>query len=145
MFLGHILTSNRRVVFPDQSIDLPGAYNVKDVRRIRVHRKIDVVAIDTSDFIETCQLTAVSVTNWDDQPEDAIALKDLVTPLVVNPENYNYDVVSLDGYAPDGVLTWAQFQTGYWLLTSERTIFTDPDLASGKYRLKVLEKVIVSQ
>ena len=142
---GHILTASRRVVFPDEDIDLPGAYNIKDARRIRVHRKIDVVAIDTSDFFETCQLTPVSITNWDDQAEDALALKDLITTLVEHPENYNYDVVSLDGYSPDGVLTWVQFQTGYWLLSSERTIFTDPGLATGKYRLKVLEKVLVTE
>ncbi|MDH4157964.1 MAG: hypothetical protein OEW00_11890 [candidate division Zixibacteria bacterium] len=145
MQMGHILTASRRVVFPDAKIDLPGAYNIKATRRIRIHRKIDVVAPDTADFIETSQLTPVSVTNWDGQPEDAIALRDLITPLVEHPDNYNYDLVSLDGYSPDGVLTWTQFQTGYWLLSSERTIFTDPDLASGKYRLKVLEKVLVTE
>ncbi len=145
MHEGHILTTSRRVVFPDANIDLPGAYNIKAVRRIRVHRKIDVMAPDTTDFFETCQLTPVSVTNWDSQPEEAIALRDLITPLLEHPEDYNYDIVSLDGYSPDGVLTWTQFQTGYWLLSSERTIFTDPGLVSGSYRLKVLEKVVVTE
>lgn len=141
--LGHILTKTRQVVFPDDKIDLAGAYNVKTARHIYIHRKFDVITPDTTTFVELRKLTPISVTNLDGQMENALPLKDFVTALVATPENQQYNLRSLDDFGPSSDLTWAQFQTGYWLLTSETTMFNDPALNTGKYKLKVLEKILV--
>jgi len=142
--LGHILTATRQVVFPDDKIDLAGAYNVKTVHHIYIHRKFDVMTPDTTTFVELRTLTPTSVTNLEGQMEDALLLKDFVTTLVSSPENQQYNLRTLDDFGPSSDLTWDQFQTGYWLLTSETTMFIDPALNTGKYKLKVLEKILVN-
>jgi hypothetical protein len=141
--LGHILTSTMQVVFPDDKIDLAGAYNVKSSRHIYIHRKFDVITPDTTTFVELRKLTSTSVTNLNGQMENALLLKDFITALVATPDNQQYNLRTLDDFGPSTDLTWAQFQTGYWLLTSEITMFTDPALNTGKYKLKVLEKILV--
>jgi len=141
--LGHILTATRQVVFPDDKIDLAGAYNVKTARHIYVHRKFDIITPDTTIFVELRTLTPTSVTNLNGQMENALLLQDFITALVATPENQQYNLRTLDDFGPSTDLTWAQFQTGYWLLTSETTMFTDPALNTGKYKLKILEKILV--
>ena len=141
--LGHILTATRQAVFPDDKIDLAGAYNVKSSRHIYIHRKFDVITPDTTTFVELKKLTPTSVTNPDGQMEDALLLKDFVTALIVAPDNQQYNLRTLDDFGPSTDLTWAQFQTGYWLLTSETTMFTDSALTASRYKLKVLEKILV--
>ena len=143
MALGHIVLFTGRAIFPDELIDLAGAYNVSDVVSIHVHRKFDVNTPDTLSFVEFKDVVSVEVTNHDGEPEDAFPLKDFVEPLTATPGDYQYNIRSLDDYGPDEEMTWAQFQTGYWLLTSQRTIFTDTSLTSGSYKLKVLKEIIV--
>lgn len=146
--LGYLLVSNRRAIFPDDSIDLPGAYNVQGARFVRLHRKFDVlrptdVAPDSHAFVELKAVSAVTVTNPDGQPESALPLADFVTRIIVNPQDFQYNMVALDGFGPTATMTWAQFQSGYWLLTSERTMFTDTTLVGGRYRLRLLESLVV--
>lgn len=143
MSLGHLLTANRQVVFPDEKIDLPGAYNVKDAIEIIVHRKFDITAADTADFFELSDITTTRVNNWDGLEEDAVPLADFVTALIPNPQSYVYNMLSLDQYSPPDDLNWEKFQTGYWLLDSKRTIFTHAEVTSGKYGVRVLEKILV--
>ncbi len=143
MALGHIVLSTGRAIFPDELIDLAGAYNVSDVASIYIHRKFDVNTPDTLSFVEFKDVASVEVTNHDGEPEDALPLKDFVEPLVSNPGDYQYNIWSLDDFGPDEEMTWGEFQTGYWLMTSQRTIFTDTSLTGGSYKLKVLKKIIV--
>ncbi len=142
--LGHILTSTKQAVFPDDKIDIAGAYNVKSVSHIYVYRKFDVITPDTTSFVELRTLVPISVTNLDGQLENALPLKDFITPLITAPESHQYNMKTLDNFGPSSDLTWDQFQTGYWLLTSEKTMFTDPALNTSKYKLKVLEKILVN-
>jgi hypothetical protein len=134
-----------RAIFPDDLIDLPGAYNVRDVRNIYVHRKFDIETPDTVSFVELKDITSVEVTNHDGEPEDALPLRDFVEVLVTNPGDFQYNMRTLDDFGPDEDMTWAQFQTGYWLLESQKTIFTDTSLVGGRYKLQVLEKILVNQ
>ncbi len=145
MTLGYIVVSTKRAIFPDELIDLPSAYNVQDVARILVHRKFDIEAPDTVSFVELKDIASVQITNDVGQLEDALPLKDFVDTLVVNPENFQYNMRSLDDYGPTTDMTWAQFQTGYWLTQSLKTFFTDTSLAGGRYKLKVLQKISVNQ
>lgn len=143
LFLGHVITSNRHVIFPDNLIVLPGAYNVKTSRRIYIHRKFDLDFTDSVHIVDLDDITPVQILNPDNVLEAAIPLKDVVTTMVTNPGIYNYNILSLDNFGPTADLTWAQFQTGYWLLSSEKTMFTDTTLVGGRYKLKVLEKILV--
>lgn len=144
MGLGYLLTASRQVVFPDDVIDLAGAYNVKDAARIILRRKIDVVYSDTTAMRELADLAIVQVENHEDVLEDAIRLYELVeTTIVADPSTKSYNIVALDGFGPATPMTWTQFRTGYWLLESKRTIFTDPSLAGGAYELRILDRVLV--
>lgn len=139
---GYIMTETRNVVFPDDILDLPGAYNVKETRHIKVNRKVDVTSPDTTGMVRLKDLTVVRVLNDNVLLEDAVSLKDVVEAVISNPENYHYTLTALDGYTTPDAMTWEQFQTGYWLLDSEKTWFTDPNFQSGKYKVKVLEGIV---
>lgn len=141
--LGHLLTASRQVVFPDDKIDLLGAYNVKGARSIYLHRKIDIQLPDTLIFIELRFLNTTQVENADAQLEAAVALKDLIEQAVTDPTAHTYNLRSLDDRTLPTDLTWQQIQTGYWLLESQRTRFLDPSLQTGSYRLKALEAIRV--
>lgn len=143
--LGHILTTKRQVVFPDDKIDLAGAYNVKEARHIVIYRKFDVELPDSAAFVELRSCDRVQVENFDGALEDAVCLRDLASVFVANPQTVNYNVRTLDGFGPGTSMTYEQFQTGYWLVNTERTKFTDTTLVGGAYKLKVLKTIQVVQ
>jgi hypothetical protein len=143
LFLGHIITSNRQIIFPDNKIDLPGAYNVKTARHIYIHRKFDLGFTDSAHFVDLNKITPVQILNPDNVLENAIPLKDVVITNVSNPNIYTYNIRSLDDFGPTTDMTYAQFQTGYWFLNSQVTKFTDTTLVGGRYKLKVLEKILI--
>jgi hypothetical protein len=144
--VGHIMTASRNVIFPDDKIDLPGAYNVKETRHIYIYRKFDVDSLGTTNLVELQDIESSKTTieNHDGDQEAALPLAAFIEQVVVNPSDYTYNLRSVDDYGPDA-LTWAQLQTGYWLLESEKTIFTDTFLEGGKYKLKELDKIVVCQ
>ncbi|MCD4693268.1 MAG: hypothetical protein K8R79_10160 [Calditrichales bacterium] len=142
MQLGYIVTGTRKVVFLDE-VDLPNAYNVKNTHYIKIYRKFDIDSLGIVKFSELRDFAVEQVTNYDDQLEDAVPLKSVIMQAVSNPENFSYNLRSLDDYGPDTDMTWTEFQTGYWLLESKRTIFSDTTLTGGQYKLKVLEKILV--
>jgi hypothetical protein len=139
--LGHILTATRRAIFPDDKIDLFGAYDVKDARDIYLYRKFDIQTPDTTGFCELREVATIQVMNFDGALEEAVALKDFALKFVANPEYYNYNLLTLDGFGPTTNMTWSQFQTGYWLMDTQKTIFTDTSLVGGSYKLKVLQTI----
>jgi hypothetical protein len=143
MPLGYILTATRNVVFPDEAIDLAGAYNVKATRHVYILRKFDVVAPDTSAFYELVDMPVTQIENFEAQMEDAVSLADFVSALVPDPAARSYYITALDGFGNTDPLSWTQMQTGYWLLETEKTKFTDPALDSSRYKLKVLERIEV--
>jgi hypothetical protein len=141
--LGHILISGRRVIFPDDKIDLAGAYNVKSARHIHIYRKLDLSFTDSTLCVELRKITPIQVTNPDNNLEEAISLKDAVAYMVAVPDNFQYNILSLDNFGPSEDMSWTQLQTGYWLLSSEKTMFADTSLSGGKYKVKVLEKILL--
>jgi hypothetical protein len=143
LLLGHVITSSRQVIFPDNLIDLPGAYNVKTSRRVYIQRKFDLDFTDSVHIVDLNILTPVQILNPDNELEEAIPLQDVVSTMVTNPGMYNYNILSLDNFGPTTDMTWDQFQSGYWLLSSEKTMFTDTSLVGGRYKLKVLEKILI--
>lgn len=143
MPLGYIIVATRRVVFPDEAIDLPGAYNVKDTGHLHIRRKFDVVAADTSAFFELADMPVVQIPNFQEELEDAVGLADFVAALVEDPSANTFHLTALDGFGTSDALTWEQLQTGYWLLATKRTRFTDSALTDGQYRVRMLERITV--
>jgi hypothetical protein len=147
--MGYMIISTRRAIFPDDSIDLASAYNVTGMRYIVLHRKFDMarpadMAPDSDAFVEWKAVTSVMVTNTDGQQESALPLSGFVTHIIPNPDTLQYNMSAIDGFGPTSAMTWAQLQTGYWLLTSEKTMFTDTTLVGGRYRLRLLESIQIS-
>lgn len=142
--IGFIMTRSRNILFPKPAIDLAGAYNVKNAAQIRLNRKIDIKLPDSTIFVEVGAMPAVSVTNLNGVPEMAVAFESIVLAALPQPETYGFTIMALDGASP-AVMTWEQFRTGYWLLQSERSMFTDPSLSSGLYKLSAVEKIIVTR
>ncbi len=158
MPLGYLVKSTRRAIFPDEAIDLPGAYNVKDVRHVRVWRKFDVeiAAADTTVFYElrrledrTADIAFPPV--GDEQHAQvlaAIPLAAFIERLVADerlddPSGHAYRLTAIDGAVTPGLLDWQQIQTGYWLVATSRTRFTGPGLLEPGYRLTHLRRISV--
>jgi hypothetical protein len=141
LLLGHILTTTRQAIFPDDKIDLASAYNVKNSLHMYIHRKLDLEMPDSTFYVELRSIDTVQIENFDGNLESAIPLKDVVSLSIESPQNYSYNLRSLDDFGPATNMTWDQFQTGYWLLTSGKTKFTDASLAGGSYKLKALESI----
>lgn len=127
---GYLVKETRDAGF-DASLNLPGMYRVKDVATIEIYRKADVIMPDTSFLMEPSDLTITAASG-----EDAVALTTLLGK-VTSPENYSYNIESIDGYNKD--LTWAQIQTGHLLLVSDK-LFFDPDLG-GQYKISNVLKI----
>jgi hypothetical protein len=142
--LGYYLIDDDRSVFPDENIDLPGAFNIKSLRTIRIFRKIDVVTDTGTAFQEIDDLPVVQVQNLEGEMEDAVGLWLCITaPYVSEPSARQYRLRTVDDFSPPAI-TWDQLQTGYWLLNTQRTIFTAPELNQGKYKVSVLEAIDVT-
>jgi hypothetical protein len=153
---GYINFETRDVSFPDDpavEFDIAGAYNVKATSHIAIKRKIDVDCNDSIDyFYDLENMPTVVIPNHDGIDEEAIALSSFLTKAAqdsiqinvindANLPNMMYNIRSADDWGPSVELTWAQLQTGYWLTTSLKTIFTDPALIGGAYKVKYLEKI----
>jgi hypothetical protein len=151
---GFILFDTRDVKFPDvpeENFDIAGAYNVKATKHIHIFRKFDVFVNDTVNAIFNLdEMPSAVITNHLGEDEDAISLKSFIDSLVVKypaivPENVTYNMKSVDNFGPTDNMTWAQFQTGYWLKNTKQTYFTDAGLTGGRYKLKLLEKITVHE
>jgi hypothetical protein len=141
---GYIVISTGRAGFPS-SLGLPGAYSVSDVARIIVYRKFDLETPASTSFVEFRDIESVEVTNHEGHPEQALPLSAFVDSAGFEyHEMYSYDMRTVDNFGPSVPMTWAQLQTGYWLLESEKTLFTDTTLTGGRYKLKELQKIILN-
>ena len=98
---------------------------------------------DSTTFIELQTIRTVPVTNTSGVQEEAIPLSKIIAAVVAAPSAMTYNMLSLDAFGPTTAMSWTKFQTGYWLLTSQTTLFTDTTLTGGRYKLKVLQKLIV--
>ncbi|MDA3886232.1 MAG: hypothetical protein PF638_11620 [Candidatus Delongbacteria bacterium] len=157
---GYIMFESRNVTFPDDpanNFDIAGAYNIKETRHIDILRKFDVICNDSiSIHYDLEKMPTVMVDNHDGVQEEAIALTSFLDQAIADSINIDvlnnnmlatsdFNVRSVDNWGPQIALTWAQFQTGYWLLESNKTIFTDGSLAGGEYKVKFLEKITIDE
>jgi hypothetical protein len=136
--LGYVFVESRDVIFPDELIDLPGAYNVHDTAEILAFRMMKVVTPFDSFLVEFDDITPVQVQNPDSVMEDALPLVDFVPDTIVTlgADNFHYKIVAVDGFTQNTPLTWEQLQIGYWLLDTEKTWFLSDTLHSGQYKIQ---------
>jgi hypothetical protein len=143
--MGYIFVESRDVQFPDELIDLPGAFNVDDTETIEVRRMLKVTVPFDSFMVEFDEITPTTVLNPDSIMESALPLADFVpdTIITLGPENYQYKIVAIDGFTQNDPLTWEQMQVGYWLLDSEKTWFLADSIQSSRYKIKAAEHIEV--
>jgi hypothetical protein len=145
--LGYIFVDSRDVMFPDELIDLPGAYDVDDTEEVLVFRMLKVVTPIDSFLVEFDDITPVQVLNPDSVMEDALPLADFIpdTITTLGPENYQYKVSAVDGFTQDDPLNWEQWQMGYWLVDLEKTWFLIDSLQTGRYKIQAASRIEVTQ
>ncbi len=130
--LGYVVpTDGNRTWFPNPL--LPGAFKIRDTGLFRLYRKIDVQTEYGMSLIELKGLPLHQITNWDGEDETAIKLSDLLIGIA------SYDslkIVCFDGYGDDKYYLPEAINDGYYLLTTERTIFPTADIPNNQKRMK---------
>ena len=142
--IGFIMLRSRNLLFPKAAIDLPGAYNIKDADKLYLRRKIDIVFPDSTVFVEIGKLAVTTVINTQGVAEAAVAFEEMILAVLSDPGDYSFTIRAIDGAGP-GTLNWQQVRSGYWLLESDRSMFTDPELSTGMYRLSAIERIIAAR
>jgi hypothetical protein len=137
---GYLVPSdNNKTWFAD--VNLPGAFRVRNAGIFRLYRKIDVVAPDNSSkLVELGGLPVYTVDNWDGNPEEAIKLSDLIQGYAA------YDSISIVCYDDYGIGKYYQpeaVEDGYYLLTTERTIFPTASLPTNQKKMKKVSYIQV--
>jgi len=130
MSYGYLKIEIKKVVF-DPILNLPGKYNVKDMETIQLLRKIDtkLASTDSSIFLLVDSLSG---------GQDTISLVRFIEPFTTTPQNYSYKLIGVDG--TERLFSWAEIQTGRWVISQDLTRF-NPDLGSSShiFHLKMIE------
>ncbi len=132
---GYIVPSDQnRTWFPNPL--LPGAFKIRDTGLFRLYRKIDVKTEHGETLVELKGLPLHQIMNWDGENETAIKLSDLLTGIA---EYDSLRIVCFDGFGLDKYYLPEAVNDGYYLLTTERTIFPTATLPNNQKRMKKVE------
>ena len=132
-------TDDGKTWFP--TLDLPGAFKVRDTAFFRLYRKVDVDdGLRGSKSIELRGLNVYNMPNWDSEGEDAIKLADLLQGIAT------YDsvaFVAVDDYTK--VYTPELVNDGYYFMRSEVTSFPsfNAQLPGAMKKFKKLARIVV--
>ena len=134
-----------RTYFPQlQEMSITG-YNTKNIHKIELYRTVIVENINTVEAVfQLSGLKTYPILNYDDEIEDAIKLSDLITTFITTtPDAVNYIFVGIDDSTM--VYGWRHIQGGYYLLSSETTIFPmlSAEMPNEQARFKHLLKINV--
>ncbi|MCF7920310.1 MAG: hypothetical protein K9N06_10410 [Candidatus Cloacimonetes bacterium] len=111
---------DNKVFFPQFEPLNIGAYNVKYLDMVYVSRGVRSIINDTLSVVyELNAMETQQVENYDLVMEDAIPLNSFVPPHVTVIDSVVFTAV--DGYTK--TYTPVQFADGYWLVSSQKTIF----------------------
>jgi hypothetical protein len=137
---GYLRLNDRRATF-ESSLELSGRYYVKDVASIELLRKIDTKFKEEdpsfSLIVDKQATTYLDSTDAFYNGRSGIRLSDFVDTLTSTPENYTYNLISVQG--DEKTFSWLELQTGWWLLGLDVTKFF-PDLGMDS-RLAHLETI----
>lgn len=135
----YVPSDEKRTWFP--SLNLPGAFRVRNTSYFRLYRKVDVDdGLRGSKAVELRGLPTYNMTNWANESEDAIKISDLLQGI----ESYtNVAFIAVDGYSK--FYTPEQVNDGYYFLSSEVSSFPsfNDTLPSNQSKFKKLSKIMV--
>ncbi|MFC1542037.1 hypothetical protein ACFL50_06270 [Candidatus Latescibacterota bacterium] len=133
---GYIVLSTMWVTF-DTSLGLINRYNIDDVAELKILRKIDFITPADS-LIQYVVDDLPHVTFQDSL--DAVALTEFL-PLEVLSSSllYMYDLVASDEYTAS--LTYEEFQAGYYVISEDRVLYTNPDITGAK-KVRMLNRIV---
>jgi len=137
---GYLVPSDDgRTWFP--TLDLPGAFKVRDTARFKLYRKVDVDdGFRGSKAVELRALPTYNMTNWDSESEDAIRIADLLQGIA------SYDSVAFIA-ADDYTKTYTPelANDGYYFMRSEVTSFPsfNDTLPGSVKKFKKLARIMV--
>jgi len=124
--------------FVNQGIN---TYNVKWAETLQVFRAFELIKPDQSIAIyELSVMDTEMVTNYDEVEEEAVKLTEFIPGEEITEIDSVY-FIGADGYQQ--TYTPEEFEAGYWLLESQRTIFTGLDLPGYKKKFKFLQQIQV--
>jgi hypothetical protein len=137
---GYLKLSDRKATF-EPTLGLIGRYYVRDVASIELLRKIDTKLGEEKDT--TFLIIDMEVETYSDPQDEfydgrrGIRLSDFVEPLTSSPDNYSYNLMSVQG--DQKAFSWSEIQTGWWLVDLDLIKFS-PDLGPNS-RIPRLLKV----
>ncbi len=135
----YIPSDNKKTWFSNTAI--PNAFKVKNAKTFRLYRKVDVVTTRSSKHAELHSLTKHTINNWNNSPEEAVKLSDLLTGI----DSYTgVKLVAGDGYSMS--YTPEQIADAYYLLSSEITTFPNfnSTMTGSQKKFKRLAKLEVT-
>jgi hypothetical protein len=141
---GYLRLKDRRVTF-ESSLGLLGRYYVKDVASIELLRKIDTKfkeKEEASFSLIVDMPTAIYPDSADAyyNGRSGIRLSDFVDTMTSTPENYTYNLISIQG--DEKTFSWLELQTGWWLLGLDVTkFFPDLGMDSRLAHLQIIELI----
>lgn len=115
-------------------------YNVKYAQDVDVYRTFELVKPDdTNALYQLSSMTTEQVENYDGAMEDAIKLTDFIPAEITTVDSVMF--TAADGYAK--TYSTDEFNAGYWLKDSAKTIFPGLDLPGSKKKFKFLKTITV--
>ena len=132
---GNIILSTMNASF-DPSLNLISRYAIKDVDELQILRKIDVIT--PSDSLIQHVVQAMTTTVFQDSLTAIPLIDFLPTEILPSPSSLSYTLVAADDYAL--VLSFEQFEKGYYVIESDRILYSDPDIL-GSMKIKKLNHI----
>ena len=135
----YVPSDEKRTWFP--SLNLPGAFRVRNTSYFRLYRKVDVDdGLRGSKSVELRGLPTYNMTNWANESEDAVKISDLLQGIA------SYDsvaFVAVDDYSK--VYTPELVNDGYYFMSTEITSFPNfnSSLSNSMKKFKKLARIVV--
>lgn len=116
-------------------------YNVKFAQDVQVFRTFELVKPDgTEALYQLSAMTTQQIENYDGTMEDAIKLTDFYPATEITAID-SVMFTAADGYSVN--YTEEEFNAGYWLTESQKTIFPGLDLPGSKKKFKLLQTLTI--
>jgi hypothetical protein len=133
IYQGYVILSTMRANF-DPSLGLPGRYNVSNMARLEILRKIDFCYADTLIQYVVDDMTAVPFNEKTGVPMTDFIPADLIT----EPSSLAYDLVASDGYAKTA--NYTQVQAGFYVIEDDQVQYSDSSITG--LRVKKINKIV---
>ncbi len=138
---GYLIPDNDGKIYIDafasQGIN---TYNVKYAQDVDVYRTVELIKPDeTEGQYQLSAMPTEQVENYDAVMEDAIKLTSFIPAEITAVDSVMF--TAADGWAQ--TYTAEEFNGGYWLVDSQKTIFPGLDLPGSKKKFKLLRTLKV--